>query len=154
MFLFKFIWKLIKFGVACIVILIIVGLGVMFFTDGKNIDAEKIIKDTQPLVEEALKNLTKGEANALSAAKNYLELSGFSYKGLMNQLEQGDGFTHAEAEYAVKNCGADWNEQAAKSAKQYLELSSFSRKGLIEQLVDGDGFTKKQAEYGVKQVGY
>ena len=154
MFLFRFLWKFVKFVVICVVLLIVVGFGVMFFMDGKNVDAKKIIKDTQPFIEEALKNLTKGEANALMAAKNYLELSGFSYKGLMNQLEQGDGYTHAEAEYAVKNCAANWNEQAARSAKQYLELSSFSRKELIEQLVNGDGFTRKQAEYGVKQVGY
>ena len=154
MFLFRFLWKFVKFIVTCAVLLMFVGFGVMFFMDGKNIDAEKIVKDSQPLIEEALKTLTKGEANALMAAKNYLELSGFSYKGLMSQLEQGDGYTHAEAEYAVKNCGADWNKQAVRSAKQYLELSSFSRKELIEQLVTGDGFTQKQAEYGVKQAGY
>lgn len=97
---------------------------------------------------------TFGEINALRSAKNYLELTAFSYSGLIQQLEIGDGYSHSEAEYAVKNCGADWNEQAARKAKEYLELTSFSRKGLIEQLIVGEGFTRKQAEYGVKQAGY
>lgn len=51
------------------------------------------------------------------------------------------------------NCGADWNEQAAKKAKSYLEFTSFSRSGLIDQLLY-DGFTQEQAEYGVTQNGY
>ena len=49
-------------------------------------------------------------------------------------------------------CGADWNEQAAKSAASYLERMSFSRSERIEQLVF-DGFTQEQAEYGAAQNG-
>lgn len=94
---------------------------------------------------------TMGERNALRSAKNYLDFTGFSYSGLMQQLEQAEGYSHAEAEYAVKNCGADWNEQAARKAKEYLDFSAFSRKGLIEQLMNGEGFTRQQAEYGVEQ---
>lgn len=97
---------------------------------------------------------TMGEKNALGSAKQYLSVMAFSYSGLMNQLESFDGYSHAEAEYAVKNCGADWDEQAARKAKEYLDVMSFSRKGLINQLVQFEGFTKKQAEYGVKQNGY
>lgn len=93
-----------------------------------------------------------GEKNALKCAKEYLNYSSFSYKGLIEQLEY-EGYTHAEAVYAVDNCGADWNEQAAKTAKQYLEYSSFSRSGLIEQL-EFEGFTHSQAVYGVEQNGY
>ena len=94
---------------------------------------------------------TMGERNALRSAKDYLSFTGFSYSGLMQQLEQGEGYSHAEAEYAVQNCGADWNEQAARKAKEYLEFHGFSRKGLIEQLINGEGFTRQQAEYGVEQ---
>ena len=97
---------------------------------------------------------TMGELNALASAKLYLSTMAFSYSGLVNQLENFEGYSHAEAEYAVKNCGADWNEQAVKKAKEYLEVMPFSRKGLIDQLVQFEGFTKKQAEYGVKQNGY
>ena len=62
-------------------------------------------------------------------------------------------FTEEESTYGVDNCGADWNEQAAKKAKEYLNTMSFSRSGLIEQL-EFEGFTHEQAVYGVEAVGY
>ncbi|MBR1438422.1 MAG: Ltp family lipoprotein [Synergistaceae bacterium] len=95
---------------------------------------------------------TMGERNALRAAKQYLELTGFSYSGLIRQLELAE-FSHEEAVYAADNCGADWNEQAEKTAKTYLELAGFSRKGLIKQLTLA-GFTSEQAEYGAQKAGY
>lgn len=94
---------------------------------------------------------TIGERNALASAKQYLSVMSFSYSGLMEQLEQFDEYSHAEAEYAVKNCGADWKEQAAKKVKEYLNVMPMSRKGLIEQLIQFDGFTREQATYGVEQ---
>ena len=92
-----------------------------------------------------------GERNALGSAKQYLSVMAFSYSGLMEQLEQFDEYSHAEAEYAVKNCGADWNEQAARKVTEYLKVMPMSRKGLIEQLIQFDGFTREQAMYGVEQ---
>lgn len=79
-------------------------------------------------------------------------MSGFSYSGLINQLEY-EKFTTEEATYGADNCGADWNEQAAIKAKSYLDSSSFSRDGLIKQL-EYEGFTNEQAAYGVSQNGY
>ncbi len=64
-----------------------------------------------------------------------------------------EGFTNEEAVFAADNCGADWNEEAAKKAQQYLNVSSFSRSGLMDQL-KFEGFTEEQAEYGVTAVGY
>lgn len=93
-----------------------------------------------------------GEINALASAKIYLSNMAFSYKGLVKQLEF-EGYTHSEAEYGAKNCGADWNEQAVRKVKEYLEVMPMSRSGLIQQLVF-EGFTKQQASYGVKQAGY
>ena len=113
----------------------------------KSTKTPKPIKTPKPT-----KSATLGESNALASALSYLNYSAFSRKGLIEQLKF-EGFSTSEAEYAVKNCGADWNEQAAKSAKQYLEYSSFSRQGLIEQL-EFEGFTHDQAVYGVKKVGY
>ena len=95
---------------------------------------------------------TLGQKNALASAKSYLRHSSFSYKGLVEQLEF-EGYSNSDATYAVNNCGADWNEQAAKSAQSYISHSSFSRAGLIEQL-EFEGFTHEQALYGVKAVGY
>lgn len=51
------------------------------------------------------------------------------------------------------NCGADWNEQAAKCAKSYLDSMSFSRDELISQL-EYEGFTRAQAEYGAAKKRY
>lgn len=100
----------------------------------------------------AVADVTTGEQNALRAAKDYLESSPFSYTGLIEQLEY-EGYTRAEATYAVDNCGRDWNEQAAKCAEDYLDAMPFSWDGLIEQLED-EGFTHEQAVYGVEQTGY
>lgn len=99
-------------------------------------------------------NTTLGEQNALKAANNYLSFMAFSYKGLIQQLTVGSGFTEAEAKYAADNCGADWKEQAVKCANNYLSFMSFSRSGLIQQMVVGSGFTEEEANYAADQVGY
>ncbi len=97
-------------------------------------------------------DLTMGQRNALAKAADYLSFTAFSFSGLVEQLEF-EGFSHDDAVFAVENCGADWNEQAAKKAQSYLDFMSFSRSGLIEQL-EFEGFTREQAEYGASAVGY
>jgi hypothetical protein len=95
--------------------------------------------------------LTMSQEQAVGSATSYLEYSAFSRSGLIGQLEF-EGFSTADATFAVDHITVDWNEQAAKSAKSYLEFSNFSRSGLIDQLVF-EGFTTEQATYGVDQVG-
>ena len=90
--------------------------------------------------------------NALEEANSYLKAMPFSYSGLIKQIEF-EGYSHDAAVYAADNCGADWNEQAAKDAEQYLKAMSFSRQGLIDQLLF-EGYTYEQAVYGVTAVGY
>lgn len=97
-------------------------------------------------------DITVGMINALDTAKSYLDFSAFSYQGLIDQLLY-EKYTQEEAVYAVDNCGADWNEQAARCAQEYMDYSSFSRQDLIDQLLY-EGFTQEQAEYGVQSVGY
>lgn len=109
-------------------------------------------KPEPPKPEPVEDKTTIGERNALKSAKNYLSMMAFSKSGLAKQLEF-EGYSEDEAEYAVENCGADWNEQAALSAENYLDTMSFSKQGLIDQLMF-EGFSKSQAEYGVKAVGY
>ena len=89
---------------------------------------------------------------ALASAQNYTDMSGFSRDGLIKQL-QFDKYTDEQAAYGADNCGADWNEMAARSAQSYMDMSSFSRQGLIDQLTF-DGYTAEQAAYGAKAVGY
>lgn len=95
---------------------------------------------------------TMGQRNALAKAKQYLLVMPFSYSKLIEQLEY-EGYATEEATYGADNCGADWNEQAAKKAQVYLDSMAFSRQGLIDQL-KYEGFTQEQAEYGVSAVGY
>lgn len=90
---------------------------------------------------------TIGEQNALQSAISYLNFTNFSREGLISQLEY-EGYTRAEATYAVDNCGADWNQQAVSCAQSYISFMSFSRSGLIDQL-EYEGFTNEQAIYGV-----
>lgn len=98
------------------------------------------------------KEPTIGQKNALETGKDYLRTMSFSYTGLMKQLEY-EGYSKEEATYGVDNCGANWNEQAAKMAKEYMDTMSFSRSKLISQL-KYEGFTNEQAEYGASAVGY
>ena len=85
-------------------------------------------------------------------AKDYLDYSAFSEKGLKEQLEY-EGYTEEEAAYGVEKSGGDWMEQAEKKAKDYMDYSSFSKQGLIDQLIY-EGFTQEQAEHGAESVGY
>ena len=106
--------------------------------------------EPRPVQEEP--ELTLGQKNALSSAKNYLSFMAFSYTGLISQLEY-EGYTTEEATYAADNCGADWYAQAVASAENYLKYMSFSRQGLIDQLIY-EGYTQDQAENAATAVGY
>ena len=101
--------------------------------------------------------VTVAQANAVESAKSYLAMSSFSRAGLIEQLSStaGDGFSQADATYAVDHVTVDWNQEAVAAAKSYLGLSGFSRAGLIEQLssASGDRFTLAQAQYAAGQVG-
>lgn len=92
------------------------------------------------------------QANAAESAESYLRFSAFSRTGLIDQLEF-EGYSNADATYAVDAVNPDWFEQAAKSAQSYLDFSSFSRQGLIDQL-EFEGFTTEEAIYGVEAAGF
>ena len=102
-------------------------------------------------------NLTVAQRNAVRSANSYLQLSGFSRQGLIDQLssEFGDGYSVGDATVAVDSLSIDWNAQAARSAVSYLELSGFSCQGLIDQLSSefGDKYTVEQATSGATQAG-
>jgi hypothetical protein len=103
-------------------------------------------------VQEETVSETIGQKNARESAESYLNFSGFSRQGLIDQLEYED-YSTEDAEYAVDALDVDWNEQAARSAESYLEFQAFSKQGLIDQLVY-EGYTKEEAQYGAKAVGY
>jgi hypothetical protein len=98
----------------------------------------------------------RANRRALESAESYLAMSGFSKQGLYEQLSSsaGEGFSQAEAQYAVDHVDADWNKEAVESARSYLEMSPMSRNALIEQLSSsaGEGFTYEQALYAVNKA--
>lgn len=87
------------------------------------------------------------QQNAVRKAQEYLAISAFSRSGLIGQLEY-EGFSTADATFAVDSITVDWNEQAVEKAQEYLSISAFSPQGLVEQL-EYEGFTPSQAAYGV-----
>lgn len=96
-------------------------------------------------------SMTVAQQNAVRSAESYIDMSGFSRSGLIEQLEFED-YSTEDATAAVDSLNIDFNEQAARSAKSYLEMSGFSRQGLIDQLVF-EGYTAEQAAYGADQAG-
>ena len=96
-------------------------------------------------------SMTKSQENAVKQGESYLDLMGFSRKGLIEQLEF-EGYSTKDATFAVVYLSPDWKAEAAEKAESYLDTQAFSRSGLIDQL-KFEGFTQAQAEYGVKQAG-
>ncbi|MEC5211341.1 hypothetical protein RCH20_002424, partial [Psychrobacter sp. PL15] len=62
-------------------------------------------------------DMTRPQANALRSAEEYLEFSGYSRKGLIEQLCDIDGYARNDATIAVDSLNIDWKEQAVKSAE-------------------------------------
>jgi hypothetical protein len=106
---------------------------------------------------DALGYYTAGQENAMESAQQYLDMQGFSRLGLIDQLSSsyGDGYSVADATFAVDHIKVDWNAEAVKAAKAYLDMEGFSRQGLIGQLSSsyGDKFTLAQATYAANHVG-
>jgi hypothetical protein len=102
---------------------------------------------------------TASQQQALDAAQNYLsDGQGFSRASLISQLtsQYGNGFSQADATWAVDHSGANWDAQAVISAKNYMsDGQGFSRASLIDQLTSayGSQFTYAQAVYAAGQVG-
>jgi hypothetical protein len=93
------------------------------------------------------------QQNAVRAAKGYLDVMAFSREGLIRQLVQFDGYSTADATFAVDSIPVDWQEQAARAAQGYLDVMPFSGDGLLDQLTSFDGYTYAQAAYGLASVG-
>jgi hypothetical protein len=111
---------------------------------------------TEKPAEKKKPEMTSGQKNALESAQNYLDMSGFSKAGLIQQLSSsaGDDFSKADATFAANHAGADWRKEAVESAQSYLDMTSFSKAGLVEQLSSSAGskFTPAQARYAASKV--
>lgn len=101
--------------------------------------------------------LSRPQKNAVRSAEQYINMTGFSREGLIEQLssEYGDGYGIEDATIAIGSLNIDWNEQAVRSAEEYLDMTGFSCDGLIEQLSSSAGskYTVSEANYGAQQAG-
>jgi hypothetical protein len=104
-------------------------------------------------------SLTGPQQQAIQSAQSYLsEGTGFSYKGLVHQLDSkyGEGFPEAVAAFAVNYLHVNWYAQAVQSAKSYKsDGMGFSCSSMIQQLSSssGENFTHAQAVYGAHKAG-
>lgn len=74
----------------------------------------------------------------------------FSKQGLYDQL-LFEGHPESDAQYAVDNVSADWNQNALETAINYLDFTSFSDQGLYDQLLF-EGYTSNQAQYAIDHL--
>ena len=145
--------------ISVVFIVLFIGIIGLALIDGSNdestLEPTAIIEETKTeVVEEKIEEnaASLGEINCLAKAESYLDLMGFSEKGLRHQLEF-EGFESEEIDYAIANIEVDWNEECAEKAESYLDTMSFSKDGLRGQL-EFEDFTSEQIEYGLKAVGY
>ena len=105
--------------------------------------SDKPKQDHTETVEVICKNpddLTGPQKNAARSAKEWLECSPYSRKGLIETLSESDGYGVSDATFAVDSLDMNWTKQAKKAAKEWIECSPYSRKGLIETLTESDGY--------------
>ncbi|WIG16653.1 Ltp family lipoprotein [Kocuria rosea] len=95
-------------------------------------------------------SLTASQRNAVAKAEDYLGSMAFSRTGLIEQLEF-EGFSNADATFAVDSLDTDYQVQAGKKAQEYVESMAFSRTGLIEQL-GFEGFTPEHSTAAVDSM--
>mgnify|MGYP000852138027 FL=1 len=100
------------------------------------------------------KEPTVGQRNALKKAESYSGMMNMSKKAIYNQLTSHiEGFTKEEAQYAVDNIKANWNENALGKAKSYSGMMSMSKKAIYNQLTSQvEGFTKEEAQYAIDHL--
>jgi hypothetical protein len=132
--------------IGAVVVLVVIG-GIIGATthkndsSGANINSSAVTSTVDATPAAPSSDLTESQQNAVQAARNYLQLSGFSKQGLIDQLSSsaGDGYSLPDATAAVDSLQVSWDAQAVRSAKSYLQQSPFSCHGLIQQLDSSAG---------------
>lgn len=141
-------------GIILAFVVMFVGCGVLI--SSIDTESDKTANQTKVEVEKKTgKKLTAGQENALKQAQSYVDGQSFSKASLFDQLtSEFEGYSKADATFAVNNVKVNWNKEAVEAAKSYLETSSFSKQGLIEQLSSeyGNKFTLQQATQAANKV--
>jgi predicted 3-demethylubiquinone-9 3-methyltransferase (glyoxalase superfamily) len=121
--------------------------------------SEEPAVEEEPVIEEepVEPEYTASQENAIAAAENYVDIMPFSKAGLVRQLSSpaGDGYSKADARFAVNHIEVNWKSEAFEAAQNYQDIMPMSRDGLIQQLTAdaGDKFTHDQAVYAVDKLG-
>ena len=68
--------------------------------------------------------------------------------------EYGEQFEEDEAQYAIDNLEADYNENALLTAKNYQDAMSMSTSAIYDQLTSayGEQFTAEEAQYAIDHL--
>ena len=84
-------------------------------------------------------------AAALEFVQSYLQMWAYSSAELTKMLLE-EGFSEAEAQYAIDNCGADWAQINIALAQGMLQqFPTTCRNALIEGLMDYNSLSKTEA---------
>lgn len=99
---------------------------------------------------------TAEQQNALESAKTYADDMNMSKKAVYDQLTSSYGgkFKADDAQYAIDNLDADWNNNALESAKTYSKEMHMSKDSIYDQLTSSYGakFTSSEAKYAVDNL--
>lgn len=112
----------------------------------------------------ALQNATVDWNEQALITAEYMLADGIGYSPLtltdfLTNIEYGNGFTAAEAQYALDHCEVDWLQQAvfhvANSLRYAEEVTGeeYTKDKMVEEMVLYYGFTEEQAIYGAEQNG-
>jgi len=94
--------------------------------------------------------LTSSQERALRSAQNSVDREGSSPLGLIQHLRYDEGFSKADAKFAVDHVRANWEEQAVDSAQERVDATDgYSPASLVAHLVWESGFTKADARSAV-----
>lgn len=136
--------------IAAVVVFLIICIGASGKSDSTNPTSTASPEATATATPEPTPAVSKEFENALSRAKSYLSIGNWSEEGLKHQLEF-DKFGDEAVAYAMKNCEADWDEEAVGAAKTYYGSMNMSKEGVKDQLAF-DKFTDKQIEYALSKL--
>jgi uncharacterized repeat protein (TIGR02543 family) len=110
---------------------------------------EEIAQPTHDITVYANWYSTSSNDDALARALRLLSERAYSYDALVYALEEWDSFDHNAAVYAVENCGANWNQQAARRAEEICSSGFRSKQTLKNTLIQNDQFSEAQADYAI-----
>lgn len=122
----------------------------------QSIEADKTIYegDKITIVISLGKKPTAEQKSALKKAELYSKTMNMSKQGIYNQLTSSiEGFSDADAQYAIDNIKADWNKNALEKAKSYQKTMNMSKNAIYNQLTSSvEGFTNEQAQYAIDHL--